>query len=350
MHLIIENIHAGFKGAGIYAQNSSFIIKNSVIKNNKAGTHWGAEGAGLALFYSSIIFENVEILNNEALDGMGGSAGGGIYCNSSNLYLINTSICNNRAPAWWGGGGIAAVSSNLYILNSTISNNDIEGIHAQHSDVTIVNSILWNNQWYELNFDILDRNNIVLIHSDVEDSTAGISINNHNKLFWLGRNFNTNPKFVDPTSYNYNLQSSSPCIDAGVQDTFFVFNNNNDTIHIPEIDYLGFAPDIGAFEFDPATNILNDKDIIPSTIKLFQNYPNPFNSTTTIEYYLPHANNVKIELYNILGQKLKTVVNNYMFSGFHKFQFNVVDLPSGFYLYKIITGNFQQTKKMLLLK
>jgi hypothetical protein len=83
---------------------------------------------------------------------------------------------------------------------------------------------------------------------------------------------------------------------------------------------------------------------------LSQNYPNPFNPTTTIVYALPQAGQVKIELYNTLGQKIKTLLNEFKSAGSYTLDFRGDDLPSGIYLYKMDAGKFTRTMKMILMK
>jgi hypothetical protein len=84
--------------------------------------------------------------------------------------------------------------------------------------------------------------------------------------------------------------------------------------------------------------------------ELTQNYPNPFNPTTTISYILPQAGMVRLTLYNILGQEIRTLVNEVKEAGTHSINFNASDLNSGVYVYKIESGSFTQTKKMTLVK
>ncbi len=103
------------------------------------------------------------------------------------------------------------------------------------------------------------------------------------------------------------------------------------------------------------TNSTDVKDgIVVTNYKLNQNYPNPFNPTTTIEYQIPKAGFVKLAVYNMLGQKVKTLVNTFKSAGKYQATFNTVSagtgLPSGIYVYKIQVGNFTSSKKMILLK
>jgi tartrate-resistant acid phosphatase type 5 len=95
---------------------------------------------------------------------------------------------------------------------------------------------------------------------------------------------------------------------------------------------------------------INTSIFNPQKFILEQNYPNPFNPTTTIKFTMPEAGNVRITLFNILGQEVKTLVNGFRESGVHTIDFNASDLNSGIYIYKIKSGSFVQTKKMTLLK
>ncbi len=81
-----------------------------------------------------------------------------------------------------------------------------------------------------------------------------------------------------------------------------------------------------------------------------QNYPNPFNPVTTIKYDLPQAVQVELNVYNISGQKVATLVNEKQPAGEYAIKFNASNLPSGTYIYQLKAGNSTQTKKMILLK
>jgi len=83
---------------------------------------------------------------------------------------------------------------------------------------------------------------------------------------------------------------------------------------------------------------------------LNQNYPNPFNPSTKIKFELHKAEKVKIEVFNLLGQTISTLLNKQMPSGSHEIEFTAHDLPSSVYLYRIEAGQYQEVKKMILLK
>jgi len=95
----------------------------------------------------------------------------------------------------------------------------------------------------------------------------------------------------------------------------------------------------------------------PIGFALAQNYPNPFNPTTTIKYSIPvkeakfaSTTNVKLNVYDILGRKVATLVNSVQVSGNYSVQFNASELPSGVYFYTLTAGDYSATKKMMLMK
>ena len=89
---------------------------------------------------------------------------------------------------------------------------------------------------------------------------------------------------------------------------------------------------------------------IPNSFKLKQNYPNPFNPITTIEFSLPFSAPVRLDVYNLLGQKVAELLNKRLSAGSHKCTFNGSDFSSGLYFYKLQSGRFTQIRKMILIK
>jgi len=88
----------------------------------------------------------------------------------------------------------------------------------------------------------------------------------------------------------------------------------------------------------------------PNEYSLDQNYPNPFNPSTIIRYSIPEANHVNITVYNILGKEVTRLVNSNKQAGNYEVEFNAENLSSGIYIYKIESGRFTETRKMLLIK
>lgn len=90
--------------------------------------------------------------------------------------------------------------------------------------------------------------------------------------------------------------------------------------------------------------------ILPNTYSLSQNYPNPFNASTVIEYTLPEPAWVTLEVYNALGQRVTTLINENKFAGEHSVRWDAGYLASGVYFYRMTAGNFLKSRKMVLLK
>lgn len=117
----------------------------------------------------------------------------------------------------------------------------------------------------------------------------------------------------------------------------------NYTYRLKQIDYDG--------RFSYSNEVIVEVSIAaPSKFELSQNYPNPFNPVTTIKYNVAKAGNVRLAVYNSLGQEIETLVNEFKEEGYYQVSFDAIELPSGVYLYKLEAPGFTQVKKMILNK
>jgi hypothetical protein len=89
---------------------------------------------------------------------------------------------------------------------------------------------------------------------------------------------------------------------------------------------------------------------MPSSYALHQNYPNPFNPQTEISFSLPAACQVTLDVYNIMGQRVATLVDRHLEAGEHAVTFDGRETASGVYFYRLNTSEFTDTQKMVLLK
>ncbi|MGD8306807.1 MAG: T9SS type A sorting domain-containing protein [Ignavibacteria bacterium] len=102
----------------------------------------------------------------------------------------------------------------------------------------------------------------------------------------------------------------------------------------------------GQYKFSDEVEI----DLVPTKYGIYQNYPNPFNPNTYIKFSLPEDAKVSIRIYSMLGELVNELVNKNYEAGYHKVEFNAIEYASGVYIYRIIAGNFVESKKMIILK
>ena len=189
-------------------------------------------------------------------------------------------------------------------------------------------------------------------HSDIEDGVDSITTSHTNdQINWLEGNIDSDPLFVNSDNGDFHLQRSLPCINAG---TSFLVVGTDTLVNLSPNEYLGSAPDMGAYEFG-AVSIIEKPLTLPEKITLHQNYPNPFNPTTTISYDLPKRSQVTLGIYDIVGKQIKTLVNQSQDTGTKIAIWDGTDdlsrfVSAGVYLYQVQAGEFTQARKMLLLK
>jgi hypothetical protein len=110
---------------------------------------------------------------------------------------------------------------------------------------------------------------------------------------------------------------------------------------LKQIDYSG------TYAFSEIVSVDN---LAPNGFVLEQNYPNPFNPSTHIKYAVANKQFVSIKVYDVIGNEIATLVNEEKPAGSYEVEFSANHLSAGVYYYSIVTANFVQTKKMILLK
>ncbi len=136
---------------------------------------------------------------------------------------------------------------------------------------------------------------------------------------------------------------------------------NNTSVQIEPSSFSSYSEDLTPYESkivilsnSPLTEVA-EKSQQPLSYKLIQNYPNPFNPTTTIMYEIPNTEKVTLEIYDILGRRVTTLVNNVQKQGRYHVLWNGRNsfgqtVSSGVYFYRLLSGNFINVKKMIMLK
>ncbi len=156
--------------------------------------------------------------------------------------------------------------------------------------------------------------------------------------------------------YNITLISDS---------VIYSFNSENGMLEISTIykfanvyNLIITAEDTGGLDYTDTVKIKAAQPVgtnlatseIPREFFLSQNYPNPFNPSTNFKFGLPHSANVKLVIYNLLGEQVKVIVNSKLSAGIYNFKSDFSNYPSGIYFYRFKTNGFIQTKKFILLK
>lgn len=397
------------EGGGVYCDNSSLIIHHNVIKNNTAESgggiycyhseseivdnyitgnsivergggiyteecpdvvirnNWLVENDGSALFGHasgmSIIANEIRsnssggirmsdydsrpavISGNSIINNAADYSGGGVYCYNAGADILNNVIAGNSTTE--NGGGIYSRGCRLNLTSNSIANNHADesggGIYCDIGNMIIVNSIIRDNQADYHDDEIYDFSGIVTAtYSNISGGCYGQG------------NIDLDPLFRDPENSDYHLMASecgdeydSPCIDAGDPDML-------DSLVDCEHGLGTLISDMGAYgggNFD-WTDIEEpaDKNELPAEFALLSNYPNPFNSTTIIRYTLARPSQVTIDIYDILGRRVQTLLNQYLPAGDHQVPWHVNDLTSGIYLYRIVADGDYDIGKMTLVK
>lgn len=145
--------------------------------------------------------------------------------------------------------------------------------------------------------------------------------------------------------YNINFTGAAQiAIGSGLSSPADIFiNQRGDTIGIPMGNTV-------QFQNIAITGINQIGSNIPEKFSLRQNYPNPFNPSTKIKFDIPAGGFTKLYVYDALGQVVSTLVNGELKAGSYEVSWNASDLTSGVYFYKLVSGDFTETRKMILLK
>jgi len=106
---------------------------------------------------------------------------------------------------------------------------------------------------------------------------------------------------------------------------------------------------MGAYEYNPLS-IDKPVEILPLEYSLEYPYPNPFNPITSISFSIPKQSQTLIKVYDIKGNFISTLLNEFMNVGYHQIEWNAEGYPSGVYFVKLITDKFTQTQKLMLIK
>ncbi len=161
-------------------------------------------------------------------------------------------------------------------------------------------------------------------------------------------------KYINPVVKTGPLnQGEIPPLDDRGHDYNAVFRTQRYPVDYAGLSGRDLTP--GSLIEQYVTGIDDSEDLLPHQFELYQNYPNPFNLKTVINYDLPYAGDVELTIMNILGQEIKTIVNEFSLAGYHSIAWDGTNnngqiVSSGIYLYKLQMSGLVQIKKLVLIK
>jgi hypothetical protein len=219
--------------------------------------------------------------------------------------LYNNILINHHS--FRGSIAIDAASSSGFVSDYNILVNRLSNDDG-NSNMTL-------SQWQSLGYDI---------HSMIADPESQI--------------------FVDYLNGNYRLLQNAQAVDAGTNLVLPIVFEDLDNIPRPQ----GSGFDIGCYEYSSISSIA--EDYLPKGFKLYQNYPNPFNPITNIGFRISNFEFVSLKVYDVLGNEVATLVDEYKPAGIYELTCYANDFPTGVYIYQLIVEKYVQTRKMVILK
>ena len=369
---VIQNqaLHNG--GGGLYAEGVVATLTNCVFQGNRAQS-----GGGLFVRNGSVTMVFC-IVKADTAD----TYGGGIYCHGSDtihLFMDHCSIEDNWSRDYYRGGGVFSENTSPIFESCTFSRNHayqglaayfqggsptlskctVSNNNANNSLLTVGGSICANQSGLVLNSSTIchtsygpgvylaNSPNVVISYCDFFGNAEGdfgeenplafgqlITTNANGDSSDTYYNIFQDPMFVDTTNGDYHLLSGSPCIDAG----------DPDLQHDPD----GTVADIGAFYYSQLG--VSEERTAVRGYNVLSAYPNPFNAETRISFALPRVAEVRLDVFDITGRKVSTLVSGKLSAGEHSIFFDGSGLASGLYFCRLQADKDVQTKKVILLR
>ena len=315
-------------GAGIYCYNGSdAAISNTLIRRNTASQSGGGVYINASIpDFNSLTDINLNIAPN----------GSGIYALNSDFTADHILVTRNTGPGGFcvTGAGISLYGSDLLIDFCTIANNRGQygkGLYvANGSDVTVINSILWNDIDQEVFFRPTgDWNTFNVAYSDLRCGVNIADMGNGDVTIGDGL-LQINPAFV--SSSNFHLRDTSACIGAAEE-----------------------GADMGALPYEEAlagqlVADINQPPMLPLRVALSPVYPNPFNARLHISFLLPETAPVAIAAYDISGRLVAMLLSGQQPAGMSEVSWDASEMPAGVYLIKMETPGYSAVERALLLK
>ncbi len=319
------------------ASNGIMVGDNgSTLRTTNGGTTWSVVPSGQGQTLYTVTFGSGGIVYTAGRDGaVARSTNGGVSWTPTVIGLVryrgSAAIGNN---GWIVGesGAIIATTNGGVTWNSQGSGtgSDLKGVFFISATEGWIagqnNTLLYTNNggttWTPRNTGITAGLNSVFFLNANEGWAAGNA----------GAIFRT-------TNGGLNWIADASNATAELSDIYFVSASQGWTVG-----------DLGTIRYRSLPTSVNNNSGTPSTMILAQNYPNPFNPSTSITFQLPEAGRARLAVFNLLGQKVVTLVDGDLQAGSHAVTFDASAMPSGVYFYKLTSSNGSATRKMTLSK
>jgi hypothetical protein len=339
-HCVITGM-IGDRYGPIKIDNGIVLFENCRISGNRTDDASMVYGGAVAGLQANLGFDGCRLIGNWAMADIVNPwpwcEGGAIYLQNSSARLKGTIFLHNVA---WGiqgaaaGGAISADSSIIDIRNCSFYGNDAwythpgdpthryrsgTGIAASGTQGTLTNNIIFN-----------------YLGNDLSGQGLELAYNDIGSGEWPGSgNINIDPLFADTAAGDLSLLAGSPCIDAGDPES--------------PLDPDGSRADMGALPYSHPVRI-DEAGERPTDFALAQNFPNPFNAKTSIAFELRRAGRVRLEVFDVLGAKVATILEGHHKAGQYEVEWDAKGVASGIYQYRLVTNYGMQNKRMVLQK
>ncbi len=305
------------------------------------GNH--AYGEGGAIKFTGDM--NTEIIGCRFIANDCGYGGGAVSCYEVyDTKMIDCLFADNYTMYSAGGAvNTLGFSNSVLFVGCTIANNaavvgDGGGVNLAYADAVFVNCIVYNNNGMYSDDVHLDWGGQAEIHYSCLTMPDGATGSN---------NITANPLFVNPGIGDYQLQENSPCIDEGIA----YFSVGGDVVvDLDPSEYYGDAPDMGAFEFSPASAVPFGLTALGT---LHQSYPNPFSSRTAIRFELTRGSQVELSVFDVMGRQVRSLVDGPQAAGANSAIWDGLDdtgraMSPGVYFISLRAGNEQRSSRVTL--
>lgn len=336
-------VAVGNNGTVVYSLNTgnNWSSANNVTGSNlygvdfsSSGTEFYAVGDNGTIIYSPVIPSNWQLRNSGTLRNLKSVALSGNF--ATRVVAVGekgTILRTTNAGITWQNVSIADTTVNFYSVSRKNPFHTVDFFIIAGSGGRIYKSTDFGASWIQKASGTTNTlRDIYMLNNDsgiVVGDNGTIRVTTNGGEFWF-----SDPYFNSPPNRNYKNAS--------------LLNNEKRT-------YMAFSDTVFFLSEDTITvGLQNTGSQIPKNSNLSQNYPNPFNPSTKIKFEIPKSNNpkdnVKLIIHNSLGEQVAVLVDEKLNAGTYEYEFKGEDLPSGIYFYTLKTNNFNETKKMIILK